>query len=153
LRFGPRESVAYLAERFLRLKKYFKRVSPQVYPQVFREDEAASKTEAARAIQARAEVIYDAWRAYVPGFYPGRLTLVRAEVRTETPGVIDDDPLMGWGKLAGQGIDVARLHCAHSEMLHAEHAKALAALLLERLTYCQSNTAAERHAAPVTALR
>ncbi|RPI40372.1 MAG: non-ribosomal peptide synthetase, partial [Betaproteobacteria bacterium] len=151
LSFRPRESVAYLAERFLRLKKYFKRASPRVYPQVFREDDPASATEAARAIQARAQIIADAWRAYIPQFYPGRLTLVRAEVRAKTPGVVDDDVVMGWGKLAGKGIDVARLHCAHSEMLHAEHAQALARLLHERLTDCESNTLAELHAASVAA--
>lgn len=74
------------------------------------------------------------------------------EVRTPTPGVVDDDLLMGWGKLAGQGVDLARLHCAHNEMLHAQHAQALARLLNERLTCCESNTPAGLHDAPVTAL-
>jgi aspartate racemase len=150
---APSASVAYVAERIVRLQKYLKRAAPKVYPQVFREDDAARRTEAARAIQARAELIYDAWRAYVPRFYPGRLTLIRAEVRNKTPGVIDNDPLMGWGKLVGDGIDVAHLPCAHSEMLEARHARALARLLNERLTRRERNAPAERRrAAAATAL-
>jgi hypothetical protein len=40
---------------------------------------------------------------------------------------------MGWAALIGQGVDVASLHCGHGEMLYAEHSRALAALLSERL--------------------
>jgi thioesterase domain-containing protein len=133
LSFGPRESITYLTERFRSLKKYFKRV----YPQVFQQSDTASPTKAERAVQAWAQVIYDAWLAYVPAFYPGRLTLARANARARRLGVIDNDPFMGWASLTDKSIDLATLNCAHNEMLDAKHAPALARLLNERMNHCE----------------
>jgi thioesterase domain-containing protein len=73
--------------------------------------------------------MYRAWETYVPGYYPGSLLLIRAEVADVLPGVDDTDPQMGWGPLIGGGIEVVSLNCHHVNMLDVEHAPALAALL------------------------
>jgi thioesterase domain-containing protein len=61
------------------------------------------------------------------------MTLIRAEIREYPPGVVADDPQMGWGPLIGGCIDVAALLCGHTEMLDEPYAPALAALLRARL--------------------
>jgi thioesterase domain-containing protein/acyl carrier protein len=129
----PREAAAYLLERVRRLKKYFgfaERTDLSVFK---RKDLVETMAGVARAIEARAQSIYLAWDAYEPSFYPGRMTLVRAEIREVPPGVVADDPQMGWGPLIGGGVDVVGLRCGHTQMLDEPHAPVLAALLQARL--------------------
>jgi thioesterase domain-containing protein len=133
LTLGRRQALVYLAERFWMLKKYIG-LAKQFEPQVFKmKDAVLGSSTIVRAIEATAQPIHDAWLSYTPTFYPGRMTLIRAEVRGPQVGVIEDDVQMGWGALIGKGVDVANLRCRHVEMLDAEHSRALAALLRERL--------------------
>ena len=125
LRLGPAAMIPYLVERVRRLKKYF----VQVGPKLFAGDELAASTAVVRAMQQSADVMLQAWRAYRPGFYPGHLALIRAEVKDPAPGVIDDDPQLGWGRLIGNGIEIHRMYCNHRQMLDAPHAPALARIL------------------------
>jgi thioesterase domain-containing protein len=90
-----------------------------------------------RDIESRARPVYDAWVAYEPGPYAGRITLIRALRRTVEPGVDDSDPQMGWGPLAGEGVTVATMDCEHEAMLDAEHAPALAQVLGELMPAMQ----------------
>jgi hypothetical protein len=55
--------------------------------------------------------------------------LIRASEQKLPPGVIDDDPAMGWGRLAKLGVHVVDLKCAHARMLHVENSAALAKIL------------------------
>ena len=133
LSFERRQAVAYLVERFKMLKKYVG-LATRIEPTVFKSKDTVDQSAAiVRTIESRAQPIYNAWLSYRPTFYPGRMTLIRAEVREYRPGVVDNDPQMGWGALVGDGVDVASLHCEHGQMLDAQHARALAALLRERL--------------------
>lgn len=84
---------------------------------------------AARAIEARAQVLYDAWLAYTPRAYPGSITIARATVRPPRLGVMDDDPHLGWGALVGDRIRLAHIDCDHMEILEPQNLPALAALL------------------------
>ncbi len=66
---------------------------------------------------------------YRPGYYPGRLLLLRALERRDRAL----DPTLGWGALAGGGIEVRPVACGHMELLSppasATVARALAAAL------------------------
>jgi thioesterase domain-containing protein/aryl carrier-like protein len=129
LRRDPREAAAYLLERVRRLKKYFG-LAERVQPTVFKSHQPVDPTTIVRSIEARARPLYEAWRAYEPGPYPGRLLLIRAEVRDYMPGVVADDRSMGWSRLIAQGVEIVSLNEArHEDMLDARHAPALAALL------------------------
>jgi thioesterase domain-containing protein len=133
LSFEWRQAVTYLVERFKMLKKYVG-LATRIEPTVFKSKDIVDQSAAiVRTIESRAQPIYNAWLSYRPTFYPGRMTLIRAEMREYRPGVVDDDPRMGWGALVGDGVDVASLQCEHEQMLDAQHARALAALLRERL--------------------
>jgi thioesterase domain-containing protein/acyl carrier protein len=134
LSFERRHAVAYLVERFKMLKKYVG-LATRIEPTVFKSKDIVDQSAAiVRTIESRWQAIYSAWRSYSPAFYPGRMLLIRAGVREPRPGVIiDDEAQMGWGGLVGDGVDVASMHCEHGQMLDAQHARALAALLRERL--------------------
>lgn len=95
-----------------RLRKYF----VQVEMQVFETPDTPVSAELVRTIQRRASRVLQAWREYRVKPYPGRLTLIRAEVGRHQPGVIDDAPQMGWGTWAGGGVDIAHLQArAHPD--------------------------------------
>ena len=129
----PRLAAVYLLQRIRMLKKYFgsaEREEPSVFKS---KDIVDASATIVRAIESRAQPIYEAWEQYAPTFYPGRMTLIRAEIREYPPGVVADDPQMGWGPLIGGCIDVAALLCGHTEMLDEPYAPALAALLRARL--------------------
>jgi thioesterase domain-containing protein len=127
LQLAPVESGAYFAARVRSLKKYIS--TERVYPPVFAEDVAEKAMQAARAIEARAQVLYDAWLTYEPQPYPGTLSIVRATVRPARLGVMDDDPHLGWGALVGERIQLAHIDCDHMKMLEPENLPALAKLL------------------------
>jgi amino acid adenylation domain-containing protein len=129
----PRSAAIYLLQRIGMLKKYFgfaERGEPSVFKS---KDIVDTSATLVRAIESRAQPIYEAWEQYEPEFYPGRMTLIRAEIREYPPGVVADDLKMGWGPLISGGIDVAALRCGHTEMLDEPNAPALAALLRARL--------------------
>jgi thioesterase domain-containing protein len=133
LSLKPSVALAYLVERFKMLRKYLGLLKP-VEPKVFKKHDIVDHSATiVRAIESRAQPIFDAWESYIPTFYPGRITLIRAELRERRPGVIEDDPEMGWGKFTDQGVDIANLPCGHTEMLDTRHSQVLAKLLKERL--------------------
>jgi amino acid adenylation domain-containing protein len=122
----PSEMVGYLGERLRLLRKYFVKVVPEL---AFAKHREAADTALARRIRRTAMATYAAWSAYRPEPYPGRITLIRASQQQHPPGVIDDDPAMGWGRLAKSGVHVVELNCNHMRMLHVENATALAKIL------------------------
>jgi thioesterase domain-containing protein len=127
LRLRPGESRAYFAARVRSLRKYI--MAERAYPPVFAENVVEKAMAAARAIEARSQVLYDAWLAYEPRAYQGALSIIRATVRPALLGVVDDDPHLGWGRLVGKRIRLAHIDCEHMKMLDHENLPALAKLL------------------------
>ena len=72
---------------------------------------------------------FDAGRTYVPRSYPGRITLVRAR---EVPMTFPDETL-GWGALAGGGLDLRWTAGSHLSMLRPPQVADLAACLTQVL--------------------
>jgi thioesterase domain-containing protein len=82
------------------------------------------------------EAQYQALREYVPRAYPGRVTLFRARTR---PLFRLQAPDLGWGPLAGGGLEVVGLPGNHESMLRPPHVQHLAGALLLRLQRAQEN--------------
>jgi thioesterase domain-containing protein/acyl carrier protein len=76
------------------------------------------------------EMHYQAMRDYVPKVYPGRVTLFRARVR---PLFRLHGRDLGWGKLAGGGLEIVTVPGSHETILKPPHAQALAEALLIHL--------------------
>jgi thioesterase domain-containing protein/acyl carrier protein len=78
---------------------------------------------------------------YAPRAYPGRLTLFRAEVRPSVVGVCFDDPHLGWGALAEQGVEVHSIPGTHHSIFDEPNVRVLA----DKLKACLSQeTGSER---------
>ena len=73
----------------------------------------------------------DAWRAYVPRPYPGRITLFRARRQSDHA---PDSPDMGWSELALDGVEVIQTPGDHLSMIHNPRARILARKLGRVLT-------------------
>jgi amino acid adenylation domain-containing protein len=125
IRLGPRRAIDYLRTRFVRLRRFAGHDPRTLFDAATLPQQGA----VARAMEDAAQAVYRAWRGYVPRWYPGRVWLIRAEVRDYGPGVLDTDPAMGWERLSGGGVIVASLPCLHQRMLDAAQAPALAACL------------------------
>ena len=69
-----------------------------------------------------------AWERYRPALYPGRVTLVRAEIRQLMVGVSDTDPRLGWGPVLPT-LRVTSMACTHFDMLRAPNARRLAEVI------------------------
>ena len=87
----PREARAYLLERVRRLKKN----DQPGEPRLFQAEDPLHATRLVRAMEQSALAMYRASHAYVPQPYPGRMVLIRAQIRDL--GFLDDDPQQGWG--------------------------------------------------------
>jgi amino acid adenylation domain-containing protein len=72
---------------------------------------------------------FDAGRSYLPQPYPGRITLVRAR---EVPMTFAEETL-GWGALAGGGLDLRWTAGSHLSMLRPPYVADLAACITEIL--------------------
>ena len=77
----------------------------------------------------------EAWRAYQPQVYSGRITLFRA---SESSGDGYQEPDMGWGRLTSGGVEVHEVPGDHISMIHEPHVRVLA----ERLRGCLDMTLA-----------
>jgi thioesterase domain-containing protein len=67
---------------------------------------------------------------YHPGFYPGRLVLVLAEL---SRGRFDDDPARGWNALAGGGVTTYRIPCDHYQIMQRPAVERVAEILSKEL--------------------
>ena len=79
-------------------------------------------------------------RAYVPGVYPGRVTLFRARMQ---PLYCSHDLENGWGPLAAGGVEVRAISGNHLGMLQEPHVRVLA----NQLRACLDRAPADRGAA------
>ena len=92
-----------------------------------------ARTSVAQSMKASAEAFYTMWRAHAPGRYGGPMLVVRAGIRPQRPGVVDDDPRLGWSTLVDGPIEFRDLDADHLSMLEPAHAPQLAAILSEYL--------------------
>lgn len=74
-----------------------------------------------------------AWEDYSARFYGGPVVLIRASVRFNNIGIVDDDPYLGWGQLVGGTLRLEEMPCNHFEMVRPEFATRLAAILSRHL--------------------
>ncbi|MCM5570800.1 amino acid adenylation domain-containing protein [Burkholderiaceae bacterium FT117] len=95
------------------------------------EDGEVEHTALTLAMERAARAMHAAWSVYQPRFYPGRLTMIRAEGTPEKVGEIHDDPTLGWAALSGEGVELRSMQCAHNHMLLAPHAEDLAKILAQ----------------------
>ena len=72
------------------------------------------------------EAHYQALRDYTPRTYPGRVTLFRARTRPLSRLCGRD---LGWGALAGGGLEVVSIPVNHDTLLKEPHVRALAGAL------------------------
>ncbi len=128
LALGPVRAWRYLAERVWNLRKYVVRIRPKLF-----DGNPEASLPPAKAMRQSADAVDRAWARYVPTFYPGSAVLVRAAVRKSYPGLIFDDPEMGWGPLVGGGLQLESVQCGHVQMLDPENAFALASVLAKHL--------------------
>jgi thioesterase domain-containing protein/acyl carrier protein len=80
------------------------------------------------------EMHYQALRAYLPKAYPGRVALFRALVR---PLLRFHGHDLGWGALAGGGVEVVCIPGNHETLLKEPHVRRLAEALQRSLTNAQ----------------
>jgi thioesterase domain-containing protein len=75
--------------------------------------------------------------AYVPAFYPGKITLFLAG-----KGGPGREPDLGWGRVCGDGVEVHEVPGTHSSMLNDEATlRPLAGKLADCLRRSQGGTA------------
>ena len=58
----------------------------------------------AQEIQRSADALTKVWQDYTPTDYPGSMLLITADIKDFRPGIIDDDPLLGWSGMIGGGV-------------------------------------------------
>ena len=80
-------------------------------------------------------------RNYDPKIYPGKITLFRA---TNLGGGIEHDPQMGWGRLAGGGLETHLIPGYHAHIVLEPRVRVLATQLIAVLERAQKITGSER---------
>jgi amino acid adenylation domain-containing protein len=78
------------------------------------------------AYQRIASVHYTALRRYEPGFYDGRVTLIRTNEGLQRWSV--DDETLGWSEI-GRDVEVHRVPGRHEEIMNEPHVRAVADVL------------------------
>jgi thioesterase domain-containing protein len=79
---------------------------------------------------------YQALREYAPAVYAGRVTLFRARTR---PLFREHGPDLGWGRLAGGGLEVVDVPGNHDTVLREPRVRTLAQALQARLRQAQAD--------------
>lgn len=124
-----RNAIAYLATRVGKLGRFFGVREDDVHLYADQEEASMVPAHIIDGLERALAPVLTAWDAYVPRFYGGPVLLVRADVRRRMIGVIDDDPLLGWGPVVGGLLGVERIACSHFDILRPEFAASLAAIL------------------------
>lgn len=88
------------------------------------EDGFGSHLEDAR-MMALVEANARAIRSYIPQKYPGRITLFKSFWGPQRAEYRSADPLMGWGAVAAQGVELHIIPGSHVAMVHEPHVQVL----------------------------
>lgn len=149
---GVPDGVRYLMRRIGNMSRFV--TGPAATELNLYADQEESRMVPAHVIEALERSlgpVLAAWERYVPRFYGGRVLLVRADIRRAMIGVVDVDPLLGWGPVIGGGIRTATMPCDHFAMLHSVNAERLAAILVPELIGTAGQASPERaELAPMT---
>ena len=94
--------------------------------------DASHLPQAARRLM---ESHYRAYKEYVPRAYPGRITLIRAGIQPLFGAHLPD---LGWGELAGRGVEVHEVPANHLTFVREPHVQVLAKRLAAALVGRQS---------------
>jgi thioesterase domain-containing protein/acyl carrier protein len=81
-------------------------------------------------------IVNEAVKCYIPKVYPGRITFFRSSIGYRRAEMRVADPLMGWGKIAGGGLDQFIIPGNHMQIVREPSVKILGENLrtiLERL--------------------
>lgn len=126
---GPRSALRYVSERTSQLSRKVRGTPPPPHTLFDKEEDLALIPPNVIERMERALVpLITAWEAYVPGRYDGPVTLVRADIRQQMIGVLDVDPLLGWGGVL-TNLTTTRMACGHFDLLRAPQAPRLAEIL------------------------
>jgi thioesterase domain-containing protein len=119
---GSQERLAYLAEKAAALRRRIAYAIRWLGAKRSARDSSAAFPE----IQA---INHKASARYRPRPYPGRLVLFRAERTPHWVGYRFEDPFLGWGSLATQGIEVHTVPGDHWTLLDRENVPSVARAL------------------------
>ena len=131
-RLPVEEKAHYLRERAAaRLAKWMGRITPGDARKLGESGTAFDhQAPGEQVVTPRWEINRRAWQAYQPRPYPGRLTIFRAVEQPKWPGFRFDDPTLGWGSLARDGVEVLDVPGNHlSHIFDADNARILARTL------------------------
>jgi amino acid adenylation domain-containing protein len=127
-----------------KLRVWRRRLSRRARPPADLE-EVVDASGSAPADRAAMAARYQAYRAYTPRPYPGRVTLFRARVQ---PLFGCHRPDLGWGEAARGGVEVHVVPGNHATMLREPGVRALAASLSAALGRAQAGQKGEPGAGP-----
>ncbi|MDQ2898487.1 MAG: amino acid adenylation domain-containing protein [Acidobacteriota bacterium] len=90
----------------------------------------------------------DAARRYVPKFYPGRVSILKAAIRLPEPF---EDPNLGWGPVVGGGFEMHEIPGDHEGIGVEPSVQILAGALYELLCKAKTRAISRREASALTA--
>jgi thioesterase domain-containing protein len=127
----PDGALRYLAGRIKRLTRYVLPAKPTEVDLFTNEAEAdLIPVDVIDGLEAVLTPVVEAWERYVPRFYGGPVVVVRAGIRMNLVGIVDDDPCLGWGTVLGGTLRLEHMACNHFDLVRPEYAEALAEILL-----------------------
>jgi amino acid adenylation domain-containing protein len=107
--------------------------------------EAESEDLPAHVVEATERAltpVLRAWERYRPVPYDGDVVLVRARMRQQMIGVLDDDPMLGWTPYLRGRVTQEEIDCDHFSLLKPALARPLAQLLSRHLGVARGIAAA-----------
>jgi amino acid adenylation domain-containing protein len=126
LMLESKERLRYLREKTFIARKAFKRRMRRRRREIARKFYERWGRPVPTALRATQETIYQSVSDYVPGVYPGKLTLFRASTQ---PVGIYPDPLLGWGGLASGGLEIHEVPGFHGSIVAEPRVRFLAEVL------------------------
>jgi amino acid adenylation domain-containing protein len=129
LSLGPRGTLRYLRDRVRNLGRYVGvQQTEELHLYADQEEAAMVPAHVIAALEKSLTPVLRAWEKYLPKFYAGDVLLIRANTRPFMVGVVDDDPLLGWGPVVG-GIRTEAIDGDHLQIVNPQYAERLAELL------------------------
>jgi thioesterase domain-containing protein len=125
---GPREKLAYVAEKSRRVAKNVRKVARRYYKRWKQHGTLREPLPKAlaRVEKASFQAIFD----YAPKPYAGELTLFRAG---KQPSGIQPDPALGWSKIAEGGLQIHEVPGYHGAIVYEPRVPVLAEKLAAAL--------------------
>jgi len=126
LRWGPGHRRQFLARKVRVWKKRLLRRGEMAHRDEIDAEDYVDLSDYSPQRRRLWDVHLRAAARYVPGVYPGRVTVVRTELH---PFLCSFDPTFGWAQYAQGGVTVKVVTGAHESILNEPHVQAVAAEL------------------------